>query len=205
MWCVTAWTVNVPSSHMLNTELPSDSTSAKTHCDYWPAPRVFLDSLPAQNICSPGTLVFGLSGGGGGRGAEEKLNSGSPANLHFAKYRMWRPERRSIGCVLPRSPIVINTVNEAEWRRRNLLHEDCCPAFVVLFVSWSVLRINGLAADVRIADVLRICWCDWTTVCLTLILLTWRIWWDLNNASRWQMGFNSAFKRLTFRHRASCI
>ena len=32
---------------------------------------------------------------------------------------------------------------------------------------------------------------------LTLILLTWRIWWAPNNASRWQMGFNSAFKGLT--------
>ena len=32
---------------------------------------------------------------------------------------------------------------------------------------------------------------------LTLILLTWRIWWDPNNASKWQMGFNSAFKGLS--------
>jgi len=31
---------------------------------------------------------------------------------------------------------------------------------------------------------------------LTLILLTWRIWWAPNNVSRWQMGFNSAFKGL---------
>jgi len=31
---------------------------------------------------------------------------------------------------------------------------------------------------------------------LTLTLLTWRIWWTPNNASRWQMEFNSAFKRL---------
>ena len=31
---------------------------------------------------------------------------------------------------------------------------------------------------------------------LTPILLTWRIWWAPNNASRWQMGFNSAFKGL---------
>jgi len=31
---------------------------------------------------------------------------------------------------------------------------------------------------------------------LTLILLTCRIWWAPNNASRWQMGFNSAFKGL---------
>ena len=30
---------------------------------------------------------------------------------------------------------------------------------------------------------------------LTLILLTWRIW-TPNNASKWQMGFNSAFKDL---------
>jgi hypothetical protein len=31
---------------------------------------------------------------------------------------------------------------------------------------------------------------------LTLILLTWRIWWAPINASRWQMGFNSTFKGL---------
>jgi hypothetical protein len=31
---------------------------------------------------------------------------------------------------------------------------------------------------------------------LTLILLTWRIWWP-NDASRRQMGFKSAFKGLT--------
>jgi len=35
------------------------------------------------------------------------------------------------------------------------------------------------------------------TITLTLTLLTWRIWWAPNNASRWQMGFNSAFKGLT--------
>ena len=32
--------------------------------------------------------------------------------------------------------------------------------------------------------------------CLTLILLTWRIWWAPNNASKWQMRFNLAFKGL---------
>ena len=31
---------------------------------------------------------------------------------------------------------------------------------------------------------------------LTLILLTWRIWWAPNNANKRQMGFNSAFKGL---------
>ena len=33
---------------------------------------------------------------------------------------------------------------------------------------------------------------------LTLTPLTWRIWWA-NNASRWQMGFNSVFKGLNGR------
>jgi len=36
-----------------------------------------------------------------------------------------------------------------------------------------------------------------THVRLTLILLTWRIWWAANNASKWQVGLNSAFKGLT--------
>jgi len=37
-----------------------------------------------------------------------------------------------------------------------------------------------------------------TFICvyLTLILLTWKIWWGSNNARKWQMGFNSAFKGL---------
>ena len=41
---------------------------------------------------------------------------------------------------------------------------------------------------------------------LTLILLTWKIWWAPNNASKWQMGFNSAFKGLMSRvHLASFV
>jgi len=34
------------------------------------------------------------------------------------------------------------------------------------------------------------------TIPLTLILLTWRMWWAPNNASKWQMKFHSAFKWL---------
>ena len=34
------------------------------------------------------------------------------------------------------------------------------------------------------------------TVLLTLILLKCRVWWAHNNASKWQMGFNSAFEML---------
>jgi len=37
-------------------------------------------------------------------------------------------------------------------------------------------------------------WTSSYATTLTLILLTWRIWWAPNNASKWQIGFNSAFK-----------
>jgi len=40
--------------------------------------------------------------------------------------------------------------------------------------------------------------------CLTLILLTWRIWWAPNNASKWQRGFNSASKGLIFSNFLFC-
>jgi hypothetical protein len=36
----------------------------------------------------------------------------------------------------------------------------------------------------------------YTYHCLTLILLTWRIGWASNNANRWKMGLNWAFKGL---------
>ena len=35
-------------------------------------------------------------------------------------------------------------------------------------------------------------------IAVTLILLTWRIWRAANNASKWQMGFNLAFKFCTY-------
>jgi hypothetical protein len=40
---------------------------------------------------------------------------------------------------------------------------------------------------------------------LTLILLTWRIWGASNNASRWQMGFNSAFTGLNIVHQIRSV
>jgi len=36
----------------------------------------------------------------------------------------------------------------------------------------------------------------WNECNLTLKPLTWKMWLAPNNASRWQMGFNSAFKRV---------
>jgi hypothetical protein len=40
---------------------------------------------------------------------------------------------------------------------------------------------------------------------LTPILLTWRIGWAPNNASNWQMGFNSTFKGLIWHSRGSVL
>jgi hypothetical protein len=45
-----------------------------------------------------------------------------------------------------------------------------------------------------------LCLLEKHTFTLTLILLTCRIWWAPNNASRWQMGFNSAFKGLNLNY-----
>jgi hypothetical protein len=42
----------------------------------------------------------------------------------------------------------------------------------------------------------------WT---LTLILLTWKIWWVLNNASKWKMGFNFAFKGLMYKEESLTV
>jgi hypothetical protein len=54
----------------------------------------------------------------------------------------------------------------------------------------------------------RICVCvynEWCYCSLTLILLMWRIWWALDNASKWQMGFNSAFKWLITRRNTHSV
>jgi len=48
----------------------------------------------------------------------------------------------------------------------------------VLFRDWEMLSESVMAQTLK--------------KFLTLNLLTWRIWWALNNASKWQMGFNEA-------------
>ena len=55
-----------------------------------------------------------------------------------------------------------------------------------------------LTAGVRILEKIVSIVFDRNKSCmfLTLILLTWRMWWAPNNASKWQMGFNSVFKGL---------
>jgi hypothetical protein len=57
----------------------------------------------------------------------------------------------------------------------------------IIFLLNEVFKLNSIVGK----WISPVCWSS-----LTLILLTWRIWWAPNNASKWQMGFNSAFKWL---------
>jgi hypothetical protein len=56
---------------------------------------------------------------------------------------------------------------------------------------WELIYDNTLSWE---------CLIDHIMFKLTLILLTWKIWRAPNNASRWQIGFNSAYKGLKQSH-----
>ena len=62
-----------------------------------------------------------------------------------------------------------------------------------IFMVWAVKQFRYISEDLSLRFQLSVLIC---LAGLTLILLTWTIWWAPNNASRWQMGFNSAFKGL---------
>jgi hypothetical protein len=64
--------------------------------------------------------------------------------------------------------------------------------------AWNMLRYSTLKNLVVLTTYYSIIFDKQTgdVYPLTLILLTWRIWWAPNNASRWRMEFNSAFKGL---------
>ena len=72
-------------------------------------------------------------------------------------------------------------------------------------VNWALRsRLEGKRGVTRISDnALAITWQSHSWF-LTLNLLTWRIWWAPNNASKWQMGFNSSFKGLTLSNSSGC-
>jgi len=59
-------------------------------------------------------------------------------------------------------------------------------------VTCATYSVNWLVFITEMKSV----YCAVQTGPLTLILLTWRIGWVPNNAIKWQMGFNSAFKEL---------
>jgi hypothetical protein len=84
-----------------------------------------------------------------------------------------------------------------------------CPeeSYRLCFVVVCELETSRLCAPyiyIYIYIYIYVCVCVCVCVCdirslrvnnLTLILLTWTKWWN-NNASKWQMGFNSGFKGL---------
>jgi len=58
------------------------------------------------------------------------------------------------------------------------------------------LRFCKVRQAYSVVSSLDKCECKLRISNLTLILLTWRIWRSPNYASKWQMGFNLAFKGL---------
>ena len=92
------------------------------------------------------------------------------------------------------------------WVSRNLLQWN---TFVTYGRKWISLHtffdfrpsLNTFVTG----NICKMCWAivsfvkicsDWCLFFLTLILLTWTIWRASTNASKWRMGFNSAFKGL---------
>ena len=68
-------------------------------------------------------------------------------------------------------------------------HTCICVAVAlsrIVHLTWNV-KFQYVYDSVRVTIVL---------MSLTLNTLTWKIYWVPNNTSRWQMGFNSAFKGL---------
>ena len=72
--------------------------------------------------------------------------------------------------------------------------------FILILESQWISRSIELQSHISVPNFAVTCWCvrkfNPLNAELTLNLLTWRIWWAPNNASSWQMGFNSAFKVL---------
>jgi len=73
-----------------------------------------------------------------------------------------------------------------------------CPVNKITYTKWHKSIYTRKVCQMRKTCILHqiSLYVTVTKPILTLILLTWRIWWAPNNASRWQMGFNSAFKGL---------
>ena len=68
-------------------------------------------------------------------------------------------------------------------------------------IGYSMMQISRNSPEMWNICLFLIVKCAIPIVCLGLYLLTWRIWWAPNNASKGQMGFNLAFKWLTYKLR----
>jgi len=79
------------------------------------------------------------------------------------------------------------TKQTAFWRGKNRECRACLKYSVPTFVE-EIYKMQRL----EVSGVVRPIYGSLGVKRLTLILLTWRIWWAPNNASKWQMGFNLA-------------
>jgi hypothetical protein len=69
--------------------------------------------------------------------------------------------------------------------------------YIVWLKTWNVITSKFLTKRYKQSCVLSyILHIHFYFIQVTLILLTWRIWWAPNNATKWQMGFNCVFKWL---------
>jgi hypothetical protein len=74
----------------------------------------------------------------------------------------------------------------------------CMPIRVYVMITEIQMLILILALPITFKGKVSTPWHNESIrkAILTLILLTWSIGWAANNASKWQMGFNLAFKGL---------
>jgi len=92
---------------------------------------------------------------------------------------------------------VVKNMKPNHWLSQKL-HSNLVGPFQLSTVFWQTIEGYGSQAfwTARKGKTKDIIICENWGYALTLILLTWRIWWATNNASKWQMGFNSVFKGL---------
>jgi hypothetical protein len=88
----------------------------------------------------------------------------------------------------------------ARFSRKKYWSKNACFDFLCHFALFLILRRSERHM------VINVYWSSWKALVildifkLTLTLLTWRIGWAPNNASKWQMGFDLACKALNLNH-----
>jgi hypothetical protein len=113
-----------------------------------------------------------------------------------------------VDIILPTLPGLTQSLTEMSIRniscgdRRPVRRADKLTTFMCL-LSWNLgtpVSWNPQGLSRPVTGLLYL----YFTFYLTLNPLTWKIWWAPNNASRWKMGFNSAFKGLIAYCAISC-
>ena len=106
----------------------------------------------------------------------------------------------STATMLARTPLIVNVIQGGS----NMIGTDLCvnkPQSVpVIFEPPCTYIVSVGSCGSNFKGPSQV-WNNYRCVFrLTLILLTWRIWWAPSNASKWQIGFNPAFKRLKMKN-----